>query len=103
MQRNQPFSLWIFIIAALILVIFSVQNAQEVRFEFILWRTHLSLSVLLIVAFLIGLIAGAFFSFRRNRKEDRAELSRKNEENSQKDKYIGPADEENGNEEFFNP
>ncbi|MGQ1891254.1 LapA family protein [Thermophagus sp. OGC60D27] len=68
MRGKTTFSLWGFIIIALLLVLFSVQNAQEVGFQFMVWKTHLSLSILLIVAFLLGLIAGVFFSYRRNRK-----------------------------------
>ncbi len=68
MQPRKSFSLWMFIISALILVIFSVQNANEVTFNFFVWKTHLSLSILLIVAFLVGLIVGAIFSFRGKSK-----------------------------------
>ena len=67
MRRKQTLSLWGFIIAALILVFFSVQNAKEVGFKFFIWKTYLPLSVLLIVAFSIGLIVGAIFLFRNNR------------------------------------
>jgi uncharacterized integral membrane protein len=63
-MRKQSFSLWGFIFAALILVLFSVQNAGEVSFKFFIWEPYLPLSVLLIVAFLLGLIVGAIFSFR---------------------------------------
>ena len=69
-MRKKSFSLWAFVIAALILVFFSVQNAQEVGFRFFVWKAHLSLSVLLIVAFLLGLVVGAVFSFRSS-KEDK--------------------------------
>ncbi len=64
MQSRQRFSFWMFILSALVLVIFSVQNAHEVTFNYFIWKNHLSLSVLLIVAFLVGLIVGAFFTFR---------------------------------------
>jgi uncharacterized integral membrane protein len=64
MQPRQRFSFWMFILSALVLVIFSVQNAHEVAFNYFVWKNHLSLSVLLIVAFLVGLIVGAFFAFR---------------------------------------
>jgi len=84
MKRSQTFSFWGFIISALVLVIFAVQNAQEVGFKFFVWRTHLSLSVLLIVAFLLGIIAGAVFAFRKNRGEDtpvqKPNIKPKNEE-----------------------
>jgi len=79
MKRNQTFSFWGFIIAALILVFFSVQNAQEVGFRFFIWKTHLPLSVLLIVAFLLGLIVGAIFLFRRNRSGKKENKTNENE------------------------
>jgi uncharacterized integral membrane protein len=87
MKRKTTFSFWGFIIVALLLVLFSVQNAQEVGFKFIIWKTHLSLSVLLIVAFLLGLIAGSIFSFRRNRsikKAEKEKVSKKQPENLEK-------------------
>ncbi len=84
MKRKTTFSFWGFIIIALLLVLFSVQNAQEVGFKFITWKTHLSLSVLLIVAFLLGLIAGAIFSFRRNRSIGKAETEKIQKEQTEK-------------------
>jgi len=86
MLKKQPLALWTFVLAALVLVIFSVQNAQEVRFKFFVWETHLSLSILLIVAFLLGLIAGAFFSFRQNQKAKHREAQLK-EKNNQPEIY----------------
>ena len=68
-MRKQSFSLWGFVIAALILVFFSVQNAGEVAFKFFIWDPYLPLSVLLIVAFLLGLIVGVIFSFRSSGKK----------------------------------
>jgi uncharacterized integral membrane protein len=68
-MRKQSFSLWGFVIAALILVFFSVQNAGEVAFKFFIWEPYLPLSVLLIVAFLLGLIVGMIFSFRSSGKK----------------------------------
>lgn len=68
-MRKQSFSLWGFVIAALILVFFSVQNAGEVAFKFFIWEPYLPLSVLLIVAFLLGLIVGVIFSFRSSGKK----------------------------------
>jgi uncharacterized integral membrane protein len=73
MRRKQAFSFWGFVIAVLILVFFSVQNAQEVGFRFFVWKTRLPLSVLLIVAFLLGLITGTVFSFRRSRSDQKKE------------------------------
>jgi uncharacterized integral membrane protein len=95
MQRKS-FSLWGFVIAALILVFFSVQNAQEVSFRFFVWRSHLSLSVLLIVAFLLGLVAGAVFSFRSSKakKEKSNEKELKKQENDQMDDGLHHFDKE---------
>lgn len=91
-------ALWIFILAILILVIFSVQNAQEVGFKFFVWKTHLSLSILLIVAFLIGVIVGAFFSFRQQKKlpkqaNDNTKETLPAEEWNKDDKYNKEDDE----------
>ena len=90
MKRNTTFSLWGIIFSALILVIFSVQNAQEVNFQFLVWRTDLSLSILLIVAFLLGVIVGAIFSFRRRHRISKTEknklkASSQEKQTSQKD------------------
>ncbi len=81
MTGRQRFSFWIFIIAALILVLFSVQNADEVSFKFFTWKSHLSLSVLLIVTFLLGLIIGAIFSFRRPATSKSKKMKAEEEEN----------------------
>ncbi|MFW6389142.1 MAG: LapA family protein [Marinilabiliaceae bacterium] len=86
MMKKQPLALWTFVLAALVLVIFSVQNAQEVGFKFFVWETHLSLSILLIVAFLLGLIAGAFFSFRQTQK-DKHRAKELQEKNNQPETY----------------
>jgi uncharacterized integral membrane protein len=95
-MQKKSFSLWGFVIAALILVFFSVQNAQEVSFRFFVWRTHLSLSVLLIVAFLLGLVAGAIFSFRSSKakKEKLNEKELKKQENAQTNEGLNYFDEE---------
>lgn len=95
-MQKKSFSLWGFVIAALILVFFSVQNAQEVSFRFFVWRTHLSLSVLLIVAFLLGLVAGAIFSFRssKEKKEKDKEKELKKQENDKTSEALNYFDEE---------
>ncbi len=94
-MNNKSFSLWGFIVSALILVFFAVQNAQEVSFRFFVWRSHLSLSVLLIVAFLLGLIAGAIFSFRssKEKKEKHKEKELKHKQNDQTSEELNYFDE----------
>ncbi|MFW6275535.1 MAG: LapA family protein [bacterium] len=83
MKQNNTFSLWGFVVSALVLVLFSVQNAREVRFDFFTWNTYISLSVLLIVAFLLGLIAGAIFSFRQSKQNNKQEQSGKKKLNEE--------------------
>lgn len=105
MKRNQTFSFWGFIIAALILVFFSVQNAREVGFRFFIWKTYLPLSVLLIVAFLLGLIFGAIFLFRSNRQSRKKDKSNDSLPGENKNDIL--PDEERNNDitpdEFRNP
>ncbi len=95
-MQKKSFSLWGFVIAALILVFFSVQNAQEVSFRFFVWRTYLSLSVLLIVAFLLGLVAGTIFSFRssKEKKENQSEKELKKQDNDQTSERLNYFDKE---------
>jgi len=60
-------SFWIFLILAAALVIFSVQNADPVVVDFFFKKVSISLAVLLIVVFLIGVIAGASYFFLKSR------------------------------------
>ena len=97
MKGKTTFSLWVFIIIALLLVLFSVQNAQEVGFQFLVWKTYLSLSILLIVAFLMGLIVGAVFSFRKNRRGVKIEKENtypaRGKDKTTKDQHINKEDQ----------
>lgn len=99
MKRNTSFSFWGFIVVAVLLVIFAVQNAQEVSFKFFIWRSHLSLSVLLIVAFLLGLISGAIFLFRNSRATEKEKTHEKNiaEDKKWSTPYLSDENEDTDN------
>ncbi len=68
-------SFWLLIILAILIVIFSVQNASPVDFTFLIWKGNISLAVLLIITFILGAIIGAMYNIvasksKRNKKED---------------------------------
>ncbi|MCU4163744.1 LapA family protein [Carboxylicivirga caseinilyticus] len=65
---------WIATVFAIILVIFSVQNAKEVTVKFFFEDVSISLAVLLISVFIFGAITGASYFFiwkRKERKKDK--------------------------------
>ncbi|MCW3804197.1 lipopolysaccharide assembly protein LapA domain-containing protein [Plebeiibacterium marinum] len=61
-------SLWFLIILAFFVVVFSVQNAEVVPIKFVIWEGEVSLAILLILTFLLGLIVGAIYYAVRIRK-----------------------------------
>ena len=61
-------SFWFLIVLALFVVVFSVQNAEVVPIKFIVWQGEVSLAILLILAFLLGLVVGAIYYAVRVRK-----------------------------------
>lgn len=54
-------SFWILMVLAVLVVIFSVQNAEAVPFSLFVWKGELSLAILLITTFIIGAIVGALY------------------------------------------
>ncbi len=56
-------SFWIFIIVAVLLVAFSVQNSGTTEINFLNWSINVSLAVIIIATFLIGLITGALYGY----------------------------------------
>jgi len=72
MDNNQKTSLnisfWIFIIVAILLVIFSVQNSHAIPVQLIFWDVSISLAILLIGTFLTGLVAGALYAYSKLKK-----------------------------------
>nr|WP_321408949.1 LapA family protein [uncultured Carboxylicivirga sp.] len=77
---------WIATAFAIILVIFSVQNAKEVTVKFFFEDVSISLAVLLISVFIFGAITGASYFFFWKRKERK------------KDKLTSEADQQTINE-----
>ncbi len=56
-------SFWIFIIVAVLLVTFSVQNSGPTEIQFLVWSIQVSKAVIIIATFLIGLITGALYGY----------------------------------------
>lgn len=54
-------SFWVLMIVAVMVVVFSVQNASSVAFSFFTWKGEVSLAILLIIAFIIGALVGALY------------------------------------------
>lgn len=65
-------SFWVLILLSIIIVLFSVQNASAVEFSFLSWTSNVSLAVLLIITFILGVLVGALYSAlaRRNKKSE---------------------------------
>ena len=64
-------SFWILMVLAVLVVVFSVQNAASVNFKFFIWEVELSLAILLISAFIAGALVGATYyavAMRQKRK-----------------------------------
>ncbi len=62
-------SFWFLIIIIIFVVIFSVQNADAVLVRFAVWEGNISLAILMISTFLLGLIFGAVYSYFGLRKQ----------------------------------
>jgi len=56
-------SFWFFIIVAILLVTFSVQNSAPTEISFLMWKIQISKAVLIIATFLFGLITGALYGY----------------------------------------
>ncbi len=56
-------SFWFFILVAILLVTFSVQNSAPTEISFLIWTVQISKAVLIIAVFLFGLITGALYGF----------------------------------------
>jgi uncharacterized integral membrane protein len=65
LRKKVQFSFWIFIILAVLLVIFSVQNSETIMVRVFLWNVEVSMAILLIGVFLTGLITGALYAYRK--------------------------------------
>lgn len=71
LRKKVQFSFWIFIILAVLLVIFSVQNSEAIGVRVFFWNVNVSLAILLIGTFLTGLITGALYAYRKFLPESR--------------------------------
>lgn len=65
LKKKIQISFWVFIVLAIFLVIFSVQNAGSIEVRILIWPVHVSLSILLIGTFLTGLITGALYAYNK--------------------------------------
>lgn len=63
----------VIIISALLLVVFSIQNAGNVELNLFFWKVNGSLALMLILVFLLGAITGYFVrmasELRRNKMD----------------------------------
>lgn len=67
-------SFWLLIVVVVFVVVFSVQNAEVVTIEFAVWKGDVSLAILMILTFLMGLIIGALYyamSIKRKTKNNK--------------------------------
>ncbi len=72
-------SFWILMLLAILVVVFSVQNAESVHFTLFLWELELSLAVLLISTFILGAIVGAMYyglTIRRIKKKKQENIAK---------------------------
>ena len=56
-------SFWFFILIAILLVTFSVQNSQPTEISFLMWTVQVSKAVIIIATFLLGLISGSLYGY----------------------------------------
>lgn len=55
------------IIFIVLIIIFSVQNAEITNVEFLFWRLTISKVMVIMGSFLVGIIVGLLFSMRRKK------------------------------------
>jgi uncharacterized integral membrane protein len=74
-----PVKTIVFIVLAILIVIFTIQNTQVVEIKFFIWQTSISRALVLLSTLFIGIILGWLITWagysRRKRKgrEDREE------------------------------
>ena len=61
----------IFIILIGLMIIFVLQNIQDVEVKFLYWQISTSRALILLVTFAFGLIGGWLLSFQRGQKAKR--------------------------------
>ena len=84
-------SFWIFIIVAVLLVTFSVQNSGPTEIQFLVWSIQVSKAVIIIATFLIGLITGALYGYFSRKPTVQESVTNSN---TQKEEVIATVDED---------
>ncbi len=64
-KKRIQISFWVFMILAVFLVIFSVQNSDSIEINVLFWKLRVSIAILLISVFLTGAVTGALFAYRK--------------------------------------
>jgi uncharacterized integral membrane protein len=68
-----PIKTIVFIVLAILIVIFTIQNTQVVEIKFFIWQTSISRALVLLSTLFIGIILGWLITWagysRRKRKE----------------------------------
>lgn len=76
-----PVKTIVFIVLAILIVIFTIQNSQVVDIQFFLWKATISRALMLLSTLFIGIILGWLLTWtgysRRRRKEKGEQEERK--------------------------
>ncbi|MGQ1948751.1 LapA family protein [Geofilum sp. OHC36d9] len=88
-KNSLNFSFWVFIVLAIIIAVFSVQNSKPIDVRLFLWDVNISLAILLIGTFLTGLVIGALYAYQKLKPR-----SEKEEETDNSDKAEGMKSDE---------
>jgi uncharacterized integral membrane protein len=76
-----PVKTIVFIVLAILIVIFTIQNTQVVDIQFFLWKASISRALMLLSTLFIGIILGWLLTWtgysRRRRKEKGEQKERK--------------------------
>jgi uncharacterized integral membrane protein len=80
---------------AVLAVIFALQNAVPITVSFLFWQVKSSLALILIVAFIAGLITSFLFNILSNIKRNRATASQEKEIEETKKEVTTVQEKEN--------
>ena len=76
-----PVKTIVFIVLAILIVIFTIQNTQVVEIKFFIWQTSISRALVLLSTLFIGIILGWLITWagysrkKRKEREERVEKS----------------------------
>jgi len=76
-----PVKTIVFIVLAILIVIFTIQNTQVVEIKFFIWQTSISKALVLLSTLFIGIILGWLITWagysrkKRKEREERVEKS----------------------------